>query len=169
MTRLAFLTVAVVTTLTACHRPDRVPTFVMIRADRTVSPSAFPPAVDPSRVGTYPEETKSGAGYFYDDVLEYRVWFHPEHGAIPFNGATDYFMTFTTYEPAEAVSKTLPGAEKPLVLIRQLESINEPEPGRYIHDSEPRITEWQVRWLAGSKRTPTSIQEFLQHPRPARD
>ena len=100
-----------------------------------------------SDVGTYPEETKSGAGYFYDDVLEYRVWFHPEHGAIPFNGTNDYFMTFATYEPAEAVSKTLPGAEEPLVLIRQLESINEPEPGRYKHDRKPRITEWQVRWL----------------------
>ena len=50
--------------------------FVMIRADRAVAePSAFPVAIDPARVGTYPADTKSGAGYFYDDVLEYRVWF----------------------------------------------------------------------------------------------
>jgi hypothetical protein len=163
------IAVVVALTLAACDRPDPDPTFVMIRADRSVSPSAFPTAVDPARVGAYPEKTKSGAGYFYDEVLEYRVWFHPERGAIPFNGTSDYFMTFATYEPAEAVSKTLPGAEEPLVLIRQLESINEPEPGRYILDREPRITEWQVRWLAGSKRTPTSIQEFMRHPRPAKN
>jgi hypothetical protein len=169
MKHLALIALAVAATFAACRKPYSDPTFAMIRADRAVSPSAFPIALDPARVGTYPEETKSGAGYFYDDVLEYRVWFHPEHGAIPFNGTNDYFMTFATYEPAEAVSKTLPGAEEPLVLIRQLESINEPEPGRYIHDRKPRITEWQVRWLAGSKRTPTSIQEFMQHPRPQRD
>jgi putative acetyltransferase len=49
-----------------------------VRADHSVSPtSAYPLAIDLTRVGKYPSETKSGAGYFYDDVLEYRVWFYP--------------------------------------------------------------------------------------------
>ena len=142
----------------------------MVRADREVSqPSAFPTAMEPSRVGTYPADTKSGAGYFYDDVLEYRVWFHPERGAVPLNDDNDYFMTFATYEHAQAVSTVLPGAEYPIVLVRQIESINEPEPKHYVHVKRPRITEWQVRWLAGGKRTSTSIEEFMSHPRPNRE
>jgi hypothetical protein len=27
-----------------------------------------------------------------------------------------------------------------------------------------RITEWQVVWLPGHKRTPNSIEEFMKHP-----
>lgn len=72
--------------------------FVMIRADRAVAePSAFPVAIDPARVGTYPADTKSGAGYFYDMTsLNIASGFHPERGAVPLNGDDDYFMTFAT-------------------------------------------------------------------------
>jgi hypothetical protein len=56
-------------------------------------------------VGTYPTDTKSGAGYFYDDVLEYRVWMHPEKGAAPFNGTNDYMAAFAQYEAAETFSR----------------------------------------------------------------
>jgi hypothetical protein len=162
---LLWMVVGFAVVLGACHK--NASNVVMIRADRVVSqPTAFPVASDPARVGTYPGETKSGAGYFYDEVLEYRVWFHPERGAVRLNGDDDYFMTFATYEHAQAVSTILPGAEYPLVLVRQIESINEPEPNHYVHVKEPRITEWQVRWLAGSRRTPTSIREFMLHPQP---
>ncbi len=89
----------------------------MIRADRTVSAvSAYPIAVDPSKVGTYASDTKSGAGYFYDDVLEYRVWLHPDKGAAPLNGDKDYFVTFAEYETAQAFSKSTAGTEQPIVL-----------------------------------------------------
>ena len=47
--------------------------FILIKADQSVGPSDFPIAIDPNQVGKYPAYTKSGAGYFYDDVLEYRV------------------------------------------------------------------------------------------------
>src|SRR5438045_1271580 len=57
------------------------------------------------------------------------------------------------------------GAESPIVLVRQLEWISEPEHGYFIPEKEERITEWQVQWLAGNKRGPNSIQEFLKHPR----
>lgn len=43
--------------------------------------SIFPVAVDEKMVGEYPAEAKSGGGYFYDDVLEYRVWCRPWLGA----------------------------------------------------------------------------------------
>jgi len=135
-----------------------------IRADRTFSgSSAYPQAVDPKLVGTYPGVTKSGAGYFYDDVLEYRVWFYPA------GGGDDRFAAFAQYESALAFFKTTPKAEEPLVLVRQREWINEPEPGHYIPEFGERITEWQVKWLNGSKRTANSITEFMKHPRPARD
>jgi hypothetical protein len=62
--------------------------------DRTLSASRYPPAIDPALVGTYAGVAKSGAGYFYDDVLEYRVWLHPEKGAAPLAGDKDYFAAF---------------------------------------------------------------------------
>jgi hypothetical protein len=140
--------------------------FVMVYADRNVSGSSkYPLAANPSLVGSYSPDTKAGAGHFYDDVLEYRVWLHPDHGASRRNGDNDYFEAFAQYEKAEEFSKASAGAEEPLVLIRQLEWIDEPEPGHYIAKKGERITEWQVRWLAGSKRTTASIQEFMRHPK----
>ena len=57
--------------------------------DRSVAgASKFPLALDPTQVGTFPGQTKSGAGYFYDEVLEYRVWLHPEKGARRLAGVT---------------------------------------------------------------------------------
>jgi len=109
---------------------------------------------------------ESGAGYFYDDVLEYRVWLHPEHGAIPLNGDQDYYYAFAEYEKAKSFSTASTGAEPPLVLVRQLEYINEPTLGRYEAVRSERITEWQVDWLAEDKRGPTSIEDFLKNPRP---
>lgn len=142
--------------------------FEVAHVDRAQSgASQYPLAVVPAKVGTYAGSAKSGAGYFYDDVLEYRVWLHPERGAAPLTGTQDYFAAFAQYEAALAYSRATPGAEEPLVLVRQRESINEPTPGRYLIDKTERITEWKVEWLPGSKRTPTSIREFLAHPRPA--
>jgi putative acetyltransferase len=139
--------------------------FVLIRADReTTGNSAFPFAVDPNRVGTYPTETKSGAGYFYDAVLEYRVWLHPERGAKPLNGSNDYYVAFAQYEHAEEFSKKTSGAETPLVLVRQFEWIDEPKRGQFVPKKGERTTEWQVAWLKGDKRTDKSIEEFLKHP-----
>jgi putative acetyltransferase len=108
---------------------------------------------------------KSGAGYFYDDVLEYRVWLHPERGAEKKNGNSDYFVAFAQYEKALAFSQKSKGAEEPLVLIRQLKHINEPQPGIFEVVEGERFTEWQVQWLAGSKRSPGAIEKFLAEHR----
>jgi hypothetical protein len=152
--------------LVACNHSKPSSDFVVVRSDHEITGhSKFPVAVDPNRVGTYPPDTKSGAGYFYDDVLEYRVWLHPEKGAEHLNGTHDYFVAFAQYEPAEAFSTKTPGAEPPLVLVRQLEWLDEPERGHFIPEKGERITEWQVVWLADSKRTDRSIDEFLKHPK----
>lgn len=140
--------------------------FVCVRADRTVcKQSAYPLAIDNAQVGKYAAQTKSGPGYFYDDVLEYRVWFCPERGAKHVNGKDDYYVAFAEYERAEELSKVSKGAEEPVVLVRQYEWINEPEVGHYQAEKGNRITEWQVQWLDGSKRTPDSTREFLRHLR----
>jgi hypothetical protein len=118
------------------------------------SSSVYPMAVDPSKVGKYPALTKSGGGYFYDEVLEYRVWIHP--------GGDDYYRVFSKYEEAEAFSKQNKNAEQPLVLVLQREHINEHKPGQYVHVKEERITEWQVEWLKHSKRGLDSIANFLK-------
>jgi putative acetyltransferase len=153
--------------LVAC---DRKPSsrWVVVRSDRTVSPpSAYPLAVDPLKVGLYPLETKSGAGYFYDDVLEYRVWLHPENGAQTVNHGDDYVVAFAQYESAEAFAASAPGAETPIVLVRQRQWIDEPRAGHYLPKRGERVTEWQVRWLSGSKRAADSIEQFIKRPRPA--
>ena len=131
-------------------------------ADGTISgTSNYPTAVEPAKVGKYPARAKSGAGYFYDDVLEYRVWLHPEDGAAKKNGGSVYFLAFAEYEKALDFSRRTKGAEEPLVLIRQLKHINEPRPGVFEVIEGERIAEWQVDWLAGSKRTPGAIEKFL--------
>lgn len=127
----------------------------------TAPPSSQPLASKPELVGTYPGHSKSGGGYFYDEVLEYRVWLHPEKGAPDVAGGEDYFAAFARYESALAYSQATTGAEPPLVLIRQIESINEPSPGKFEWDKTERVTEWQVDWLKGSRRTADSIQTFL--------
>jgi putative acetyltransferase len=124
--------------------------------------SRYPKAIDPEMVGEYPALSKSGAGYFYDDVLEYRVWCHPERGAPDEFEGEDYYYAFETYEEALEFSEATDGAESPLVLVRQREWINEPSQGIYLHERGERITEWQVEWLVDSKREEDSIAAFLQ-------
>ncbi|GJM10584.1 MAG: hypothetical protein DHS20C11_28600 [Lysobacteraceae bacterium] len=128
---------------------------------RSLFKKKHPPAVDARAVGKYPALTKSGGGFFYDDVLEYRVWVHPERGGENLQLDQDYFFAFATYSEALNFSEKTRGAETPLVLVRQLEYINEPEPGVFEHQIGERITEWQPEWLQGNKRLAKSIGNFL--------
>ena len=123
--------------------------------------SRYPIAYKPRKVGHYPALVKSGAGYFFDEVLEYRVWIHPETGGEDLHDGNDYFYSFVTYEEALDFSKNTKGAEEPLVLILQKEHVNEPEPNKFIHIKTKRIAEWQVQWLDNSKRSKESIPNFL--------
>lgn len=125
-------------------------------------PSNYPLAVDLARVGEYPAEAKSGGGYFYDEVLEYRVWCRPWLGAPDeFNGDV-YYYAFDSFEAAKVSADGTQGAEQPLVLIRQYEWIDEPTPGHLLPMIGERITEWAVEWLQGSKRAEQSISEFIE-------
>lgn len=153
--------------LVACNDAKQPSGFVVLRADRHTGPTAYPLAVNSDRVGTYPADTKSGAGYFYDEVLEYRVWLHPDNGAEHLNGDKDYCLVFAQFEAAEAFSKKTPGSEPPIVLVRQFEWIDEPERGHFVPKKEERMTEWQVQWLRNGKRNPGSILEFMKNPKEA--
>jgi hypothetical protein len=164
--RALFLSI-VLSALFSVGCADPVTSFGVVKTDRSVTGSSrYPIAVHPELVGTYPGTTKSGAGYFYDEVLEYRVWQHPERGAPDLASGDDYFAAFAQYEKAAEYANSSPGAEEPLVLVRQIESINEPKPGEFEVVREERVTEWQVGWLDGSKRGPNSIEEFLRNPPP---
>lgn len=121
----------------------------------------YPDAVDANLVGTYPAESGAGGGYVWDDVLEYRVWCHPESGAPDTEDGNDYYYVFATYAEAVEFSKSTKGTEQPLALIRQLEHIDEPKPGEYRHVKEPRVTEWPVEFLRRPQRTPSTIPDFL--------
>ena len=122
----------------------------------------YPWAVDPAKVGTYPALTRSGGGYFFDEVLEYRVWCHPEAGAPDPDGeGEDYFHCFATHAEALAFHLETPGSEEPLVLVLQREHVNEPSPGRFVHVRKRRITEWRCEWLAGDPRRPGDIEAMI--------
>jgi hypothetical protein len=57
--------------IAGCSRGAPDSGFVAIRAERGISGSSeYPLAVDPNKVGSFSPDTKSGAGYFYDGVLE---------------------------------------------------------------------------------------------------
>lgn len=124
----------------------------------------YPPAVEPELVGTYPALAKSGGGYVWDDVLEYRVWCHPEQDAAD---GDDYFHAFATYTEALAFARRTSEADEPLALIRQIEYIDEPTPGHYIHVKEMRITEWPVEFLDRPRRNENTIPNFLSPDAPA--
>lgn len=68
---------------------------------------------------------------------------------------------FATYDEALEFSSMTIGAEEPLALILQKEYIDEPEPGKYIHVKEERITEWRVEFLKIPKRTENTIPDFF--------
>jgi hypothetical protein len=120
-----------------------------------------PRALDPARVGTYPAAACAGGGYVWDAVLEYRVWCHPERGAPDDFDGNDYFFAFANYPRALACSKNVKGAEEPLALVLQLEYIDEPSPGKYVHVKKRRITEWPVEFLSRPRRTKNTIPDFL--------
>lgn len=129
--------------------------------------SGYPDAVDPALVGTYPARAFAGGGYVWDEVLEYRVWCSPAAGAPDLHAGDDYFQAFATYAEALEWAQGQPGADLPLALVRQVEYIDEPEPGRFIHIKEPRITEWPPEFLSRPRRTPQTIPDFLSPSAPA--
>jgi len=129
--------------------------------------SKYPKVKDPDLIGTYPAHTKSGGGYVWDEVLEYRVWCHPESGASDLYEGDDYYYAFQTYEEALNFSVENPGTEDPLALILQEEYIDEPEPGKYLHIKERRVTEWDVEFLNRPKRNEKTIPDFFSPDAPS--
>ena len=121
----------------------------------------YPSVLDPALVGSYPALAKAGGGFVWDEVLEYRVWCHPERGAEDLADGSDYYYAFETQAEAQQFSNATQGAEEPLALVLQREYIDEPEPGEYLHKKEERVTEWPVAFLRRPRRTPRTIPDFL--------
>ena len=121
----------------------------------------YPRAADPEQVGTYPATAGAGGGFVWDEVLEYRVWCHPERGAPDQADGSDYYYPFESYGEALEFSRATEGAEEPLALVLQREHLDEPSPGVYEHVKEPRVTEWPVEFLRRPLRTPETIPAFL--------
>lgn len=145
----------------SCRRPPFQCQNTSVNADR------YPDALEPNLVGTYSAVAKAGGGYVWDHVLEYRVWCHPERGSPDLEDASDCYYPFATYAEAFAFSQCTEGAEAPIALIRQLEYIDEPNPGEYRHVKEVRITEWPVEFLRRPRRTKNTIPDFLSPNAPA--
>ncbi|MCO6163023.1 hypothetical protein [Flavobacterium sp. NRK F7] len=123
--------------------------------------SKYPKVVQKEKMGNYPAYVKSGGGYVWDEVLEYRVWCYPEKGAPDYDNGDDYFYVFDTYEDALEFSENNVGTTPPIALILQKEYIDEPEPEHYIHIKEERLTEWPVVFLNRPQRIETTIPNFF--------
>jgi len=129
--------------------------------------SKYPEVKNKDLVGTYSAAGYTGGGYLWDEVLEYRVWCHPPAGAPDIAEGDDYYYVFDSYEEALDFSRKNPGTEDPLALIEQEEYIDEPEPGKYVHIKEKRITEWPVKFLSRPKRNANTIPDFFSPNAPA--
>ena len=127
----------------------------------------YPDAIDPKLVGEYPALAKAGGGYFFDEVLEYRVWCHPGPGVPDGEDGSDYYYAFSTYGEALEFSTSEPRAEEPLVLIRQFEWIDEPSEGLLIHERGERIAEWRAEWLDRGPRASGAIEAFIRARSPS--
>lgn len=127
----------------------------------------YPEVKDPKLVGEYPALAKAGGGLVWDAVLEYRVWCHPHMGAPDIMNGDDYYYPFENYEAAADYSQNNPGCEEPLALVLQEEYIDEPEPEKYVHVKEQRITEWPVEFLKRPRRTGKTIPDFLSPNAPS--
>ncbi|HBE71827.1 MAG TPA: GCN5 family acetyltransferase [Planctomycetaceae bacterium] len=121
----------------------------------------YPAVLDSKLVGTYDAYAHAGGGFTWDEVLEYRVWMHPERGAPDECEGNDYFYAFVTCEEALDFSESNAGAEAPLALVLQKQHISEPEPGVFVHVTNERITEWPVEFLSRPRRTEDTIPNFL--------
>jgi hypothetical protein len=123
--------------------------------------SNYPKVKESSLVGTYPALVKSGGGYVWDAVLEYRVWCSPRNGAPDTEDGDDYYYVFDNYKDALTFSEESLGAEEPIALILQEEYIDESTVGEYKHIKEQRLTEWPVEFLSRPKRAPNTITDFF--------
>ena len=126
----------------------------------------YPKVLDKNRVGKYSILAKAGGGYVWDEVLEYRVWCHPENGAEDVEEGNDYYYAFADYKTAKEFSDNNSGTEEPIALILQREYIDEPENGKYIHVKEERVTEWSVAFLTRPRRNENTIPDFLSPDAP---
>ncbi|TXB61413.1 GCN5 family acetyltransferase [Phaeodactylibacter luteus] len=127
----------------------------------------YPEVLDKNMVGKYSALAKAGGGYVWDEVLEYRVWCHPENGAEDLEKGNDYYYAFAEYRDAKEFADNHEGTEELLALILQKEYIDEPERGKYIHKKEERITEWRVDFLSRPRRTENTIPDFLSSDAPS--
>lgn len=121
----------------------------------------LPIALDKDKVGTYPALAKAGGGYVWDEVLEYRVWCHPERGAEDLEDGSDYYYAFAKYGQALEFSNQNLGTEDPIALVLQREYIDEPEPGKFLHIKKERVTEWPVAFLSRPRRDADTIPIFM--------
>lgn len=121
----------------------------------------FPAVFDEEKVGSYSALAKVGGGYVWDEVLEYRVWCHPERGAEDLEDGNDYYYAFSRYDRAFEFSQQNPGSEEPVALVLQREYIDEPEAGQFFHITTERVTEWPVTFLRRPRRDANTIPNFM--------
>jgi hypothetical protein len=67
----------------------------------------YPDAVNPDLGGDYPATAGAGGGFVWDDVLEYRVWCHPERGASDLHDGSDYYYPISSADQSRTAANRL--------------------------------------------------------------
>ena len=105
--------------------------------------------LDKSKVGTYGALQKSGGGYLYDEVLEYRVWDRNE------------FDFFDNINEATIHAKKIGAEVTPLVLQKAGHWVSWDKDDKISIGDEDRIAEWRLDWLLTSKYSPEKLKEKM--------
>ncbi len=112
------------------------------------APTSYPAAIHPSKVGQYPLWGDTGGGYFYDRVLEYRVWVKHADGSL----TLDAFATHDEAKRFADKAETEGNRYVHLVVLVEQDPghwVDEPRAGAYKRGTSHRLTEWRTEWLDG--------------------
>ena len=115
----------------------------------------YPEVINTKLVGSYPEQSYSGGGLVYDDVLEYRVWVKSNTS----KGDNIWVRSYSSFDEANKYNNRIKNRKNIkythiVALVKQKKWYKLNDDGEYKHNENNyeivksnRITEWDINWL----------------------
>lgn len=117
----------------------------------------LPDAIDSQKVGYYGHADSYNDGYFWDELLEYRV----RCRALPTDEEEELLYCFRDYPSAFEFYKKTPTAQELNALVLQKESITRLNRNEFKHITTPRTAEWPAHFLMRPQGSASFIAKFL--------
>ncbi len=118
----------------------------------------LPSAVDHQKVGYYGNAESYNDGYFWDELLEYRV----RCRALPNDEEEELLYCFKDYQSAFTFYKKTPTTQELNALILQKEHITRLNRNAFKHIDTPRMVEWPAHFLMRPQGSTAFIITFLR-------